>query len=575
MTFGWSEWTMVVIFITTIVFLIKFSHKSITVFSSAMLACLVVGFVDISDVLNSASNQGLITLIFLIIISYSLEKTNWLRRVSNFLLAGSERFATVKLFITGALASSLINNTAVVATLLHPIRSTLNQSYSRLLIPLSFASIAGGTVTLIGTSTNLIVDSMLIEKTGVGFSFFEFSKIGLSVSVAVFIVVLLMQRSLPVRMNSKNNERSYMLEAEILSSSTMKGKTIEENGLRNLDGLFLVEIVRDDELISPVSPTENLKANDKLIFSGDVKNIGLLSQFDGLEVFSEAEGLLKENLTEVLIRPNSVLVGNTLKKSSFRSRFNAAVVAIRRDGQSLSGKLGEIKLEVGDLLVLAVSSDFYKKRNIAKNFIIVSGYEQKSFITGNKEKWVYGSFIGSIAICVLADIPLLTGLFVNLAFLLAIDALTLNEIKRRFPIEILTIVTSALVIAKSLENSGLLPLLSEQVGVYLEGLNAVYVLAVVYVLTWLLTELVTNNAAAALMFPIAYSLATTMGLPIQPFIYAVVFAASCSFISPYGYQTNLIVFNTGEYRLKEFSSFGLPVALVYSGVVLSMLFTML
>lgn len=556
---------------TTIVLLVKYSQRSISIFSSAMLACLLAGFADVNDVLQSAANPGLITLVFLIIISYSLEKTSWLRKGSAYLLKGNQTFATIKLFFLGAISSSLINNTAVVATLLQPIRSSVNQSYSKLLIPLSFASIAGGTVTLIGTSTNLIVDSMLIERTGQGFGFFEFSQIGLLVTVAVFVVVMLMQRTLPKRVNEINDNRQYMLEAELSESSSMIGKTIEQNGLRNLDGLFLMEIVRKNNLISPVSPTEKLAAGDKLIFSGEVKNIGLLSEFDGLEIYSETEGLLKENLTEVLIRPNSVLVGNTLKKTEFRSRFNAAVVAIRREGESLSGKLGEVKLEVGDLLVLAVSTDFYKKRNIAKNFIIISGFEQKNFINGKKEKCVYGSFLATLATCIAFDIPLLTGLIFNLGFLLAIRAITVNEIKRRFPIEILSVVTAALVVAKSLENSGLLPNLSSSLAHFVVDLSPLVAIIVIYVVTWLLTELVTNNAAAALMFPIAYSLALTMSVPVEPFIYAVVFAASCSFISPYGYQTNLLVFNAGEYKLKEFSKFGAPVALVYSAVVLGML----
>lgn len=574
MTQGFSEWIMLAIFIATIFGLIKYSQHSITVFSAAALSCLLLQFVSVDKVLVLASNKGLVTLICLLLVSYAIEKTSWLRKVSSILLSGSEKFATVKIFLLGALSSSVLNNTAVVATLIQPIRSNLKQSYSRLLVPLSFASIVGGTVTLIGTSTNLIVNSMLIERTGEGFSFFEFAEVGLAVALVVFVIALLTQKVLPNKQNKQNNGRSYLIEAEVSEGSNLVGKSIEQNGLRNLEQLFLVEVVRNNQLISPVSPSQVLQPKDKLIFSGDVKRVGQLKEFHGLEIFSEVEGLLKENLTEVLIKPNSVLVGRTLKQTDFRTRFDSGVVAIRREGEALSGKLGEIKLEVGDMLVLAVSPDFHKLRNLSKNFVIVSGFEQKSFISGVKEKLVLGGFLTSLLTSIVLDIDLLTCLVFYLAFLLASNSLSLNEIKRRFPIEILVIVTSALVIANSLNSSGLLQHFSLLFASNLDADCAVAGIIAVYISTWLMTELVTNNAAAALMFPLAFTLSSAIGSPVEPFIYAVVFGASCSFISPYGYQTNLMVFNAGQYKLKEFARYGWPVAIGYSATVILMLTNM-
>lgn len=571
MVFGISEWAMLAIFIATILGLIKFSQHSMTVFTTAALSCLLLQYIDVDKVLSLASNKGLVTLICLLLVSYTLEKTSWLRKMSAWLLKGSERFATIKLFVLGAFSSSVLNNTAVVATLIQPIRTSVKHSYSRLLIPLSFASIVGGTITLIGTSTNLIVNSMLIERTGQGFSFFQFAQIGLAVSSVVFVIVLISQRVLPKKFNTQSNGRSYLIEAEVSTNSTLVGKSIEQNGLRNLEQLFLVEVVRGNQLISPVRPAEILQKNDKLIFSGDVTRVGQLSEFHGLEIFSEVEGLLKDNLTEVLIKPNSVLVGSTLKRTHFRTRFDSAVVAIRRDGEALSGKLGEIKLEVGDMLVLAISPDFHKLRNINKNFVIVSGFEQKPFINGAKEKWVLGGFLVALSSSVLFGVDLLTSLLFYLAFLLSSRSLALNEIKRRFPIEILVVVTSALIIAHSLDTSGLLKQFSGLFENHLSSDNAAVAIVCLYLATWILTELVTNNAAAALMFPIAFTVATAINSSVEPFIYAVVFGASCSFISPYGYQTNLMVFNAGQYQLKEFARFGWPVAVGYSLAVLIML----
>ena len=198
----------------------------------------------------------------------------------------------------------------------------------------------------------------------------------------------------------------YLVEAAVGADSKLVGKSIEENGLRNLDSLFLVELVRNGRLLSPVSPDEVVQAKDKLIFSGDISKVLTLQQFDGLTLFAEQDGLLRENLTEVLIKPDSAVVGKTLKSAGFRARFDAAVVAIRREGSTLSGKLGEITLQSGDFLILAVGNDFSSRTNLSKNFFILSGHQPENMLSGWRDSLTVVGFLVTIAISALTPVSL-------------------------------------------------------------------------------------------------------------------------------------------------------------------------
>jgi len=438
----------------------------------------------------------------------------------------------------------------------------------KLLLPLSFAAILGGTLTLVGTSTNLIVNSLLIKQGHHGFGFFDFTLIGLTAFVLCLFVILLRSRSLPNLVDDDLATNDYLLEAEVAHSSALIGKTIEDNGLRNLDSLFLVEIVRHGRLISPVCPEEVVEANDKLIFSGDISKVLTLQQFDGLNLFAEQDNLLRDNLTEVLVKADSTIAGKTLKKAGFRARFDAAVVAVRREGSALSGKLGDIVLQPGDFLVLAVGQDFATRPNLSKNFYILSGHQADNMLSGWRDHTTVWGFITSILVSVFTPLPLLSCLFIYLAFIIFSGALSVNEIKRRFPLEIWMIVLGALTLASAFENTGIAGIFAQNIEGYLFGQSIYLAFIIIFVLTLIMTELITNSAAAALAFPIAYNIALGLGVDPTPFVMAVAFAASGSFISPYGYQTNVMVYNAGNYQLKDFVRFGLPISLIYSTTVI-------
>jgi len=565
------QWLLVAIFLFTFIGLIKFQRIPERIFAGAMLACLASSLVTSQDILNNAVNSGLVTLVLLVLCSFSFERTSVLRRLSVLMFNGSKTKSSIKTLLYTAFSSAFMNNTAVVAALISTVKNNQLINPGKLLLPLSFAAILGGTLTLVGTSTNLIVNTMLIEQGHASLAFFDFTLIGLTALFSCLLVILFRQYTLPDMSVEKLDCKHYLLEAKVNVDSKMVGSTVEENGLRNLDSLFLVEVVRSGRLISPVTPDEVILASDKLIFSGDISKVFTLHQFDGLSLFAEQDGLLKENLTEVLIKPDSAIVGKTLKKSGFRARFDAAVVAVRREGEQLSGKLGELVIQQGDFLVLAVGNDFSTRTNLSKNFYIISGHQPENMLSGWRDSLTVFGFFITITASIITELSLLKCLMFYLATLIFCGCLTINEIKRRFPLEIWMIVLGALTLAKALDTSGVAQLIAMNIEGLLDGHSAYFALVIIFVITLLITEVITNSAAAALIFPIAYNIALGLEVSPLPFVIAVAFAASGSFISPYGYQTNIMVFNAGNYTLSDIVRFGIPITLVYCLVVLSLI----
>lgn len=560
MTF--SMWFMVALLATLVVLLVKFQHYTTTIFGGVLLTVFAVGWISPDDLLSNASNQGLATLVLLILISYALEKTSLLTNITRILFSESERSSLIRTIAFSGVSSALLNNTAVVAAMINAIQNDSRINVSRVLLPMCFAATLGGTMTLIGTSTNLVVNSMWVKQGHDAIGFFDLTPIGLVIFAVGSVVLYFTSKILPKKTMSKEPIDEYFVETKVEANSSLVGKTVEEAKLRNLVDLFLVEIIRGNRIIAPVSHHDHIQASDKLIFCGDVKRIQVLSQYDGLKLFAEDSGLPTQTLTEVAIKQDSSLVGNTLKSTGFRAKFDAAVVAVRRESGKCSGKLGEVRLRAGDILILATGPDFSSRNNIRKNFYVLSGVKPQSMITGWREKLVIFGFIGMILASVVTGQSLFNLALYLFAALLLTGCIEVNEIKRHFPMSIWLIVVSALCLAHAMNTVGLDTKIAELAATGLSGLAPSWTLLGVLLLTTLITELLTNNAAAALMFPIAYSIAVGVGIDPYPMILAVCFGASCSFISPFGYQTNLMVFNTGVYKIQDFAKVGALVTLV-------------
>ncbi|OLQ87404.1 transporter [Vibrio panuliri] len=568
-----SAFFVIGLFALTIVGLIRYQAQPERVFGILLLVLYCTDMVTTEQVISSFANKGLLTLILLMVCSIALEKTKLLRQIAAFVVRPCYVQTWVRLYGVTVLSSALLNNTAVVSTMLAPIRNNQHHAASKLLLPLSYAAILGGTLTLIGTSTNLIVNSMVLDIGLEPLSFFDFTAVGGLLVLGCGLLLFGVSSFLPSYTASKTTAADYFIDAKVSALSPLIGRTIEENGLRNLESLFLVEIVRDGRLISPVGPQELIEENDRLLFSGDIKKVTLLNQFDGLSLYAYENGLPIQNLTEVVIRPESLLAGKTLKQVGFRALFDAAVVAVKRDGKPLSGKLGDIELNPGDYLMLAVGQDFQARHNLSKNFYFISGVQTEHLLTGRKACLATFGFFSTIALSALEIVPLFQGMLLLLGLLLLTQCLYANEVIARLPRQIWLIIASALLLSQALSNTGALDLLSALISQHQQAFSPLWGLVLVYVLTWLITELVTNNAAAALMFPIAYGLAFSLDSNLHSFILAVAFGASASFISPYGYQTNLMVYSAGNYTLSDFVKIGLPMSLLYGGIVISAIVT--
>ncbi|AVF94005.1 MULTISPECIES: SLC13 family permease [Vibrio diabolicus subgroup] len=569
-----SAYFVITVFVIAIIALVtRYQNKPEKVFGVVLLVLYSSRSVSTEQLISSIANPGVLTLVLLIICSLALEKTSLLRRISQLVIEPSYKSTWVRLFSITTLSSAFLNNTAVVSTMIAPIRANALHPASKLLLPLSFAAILGGTLTLIGTSTNLIVNSMVLDAGLPSLSFFDFSLVGGIAVLGCGLTLFLLSHWLPSNIERADTQAQYFIDAEVEPNSPLIGKTIQRNGLRNLNSLFLVEIHRQGRTISPVSPHELIEENDRLLFCGEIRKVTQLNQFTGLSLFAHKGERLSHDLKEVVLRPESALVNKTLKQIGFRAMFNAAVVAIRRDGHKVSGKLGEVTLRAGDYLVLAVGDDYHQRNNIAKNFIQLQALKADRLLKGPQEIIAVLGFFSAIALAAMKITPLLHNLILLLGVLLLTGALKTNEIIRRLPVQIWLVISSALLLSQALDNSTAVDLLRSAMTEQAEFMSPLSGLIMVYLVTLLLTELVTNNAAAALIFPVAYALATSLDANLHSYILAVAFGASASFISPYGYQTNLMVYNAGQYCIKDYIKIGVPMSITYSGLVLTAITT--
>ncbi|WP_433923967.1 SLC13 family permease [Vreelandella sp. 21] len=565
-----TPWAVLLSIVVLLVLLISGKVKPAIAFVTLAGLFLLFGFVDTSTLLMQYTNPALATLLLLLLVSLALERSPLLDWLSRHLLKGHPRLATARLMGSTAVLSAFLNNTAVVAAFLGAISRQQRIAPSRLLIPLSYASILGGITTLVGTSTNLVVNSFNLSASGSELGMFQFSLVGVPVALITLCILLWRANALPHhRLEDTDEKLSYFLAADVEADSPMIGKSIEENGLRSLNGLYLLEIERQGRLISPVAPEERLQAADTLVFTGEVSKVQALQRFPGLNLFGhQADNLLATNLVEVVISHESELSSKTLQDVDFRSMFSAGVVGIRRGGKRLEGQLGKIPLRVGDCLLLAVSADFRQHRNIDRNFHLLSGSFTRPQLTRKESIITLGGFATVIALATANLLPLFHGLLLLLGGLLLLKVISLAELRRRFPFELWLIIGSALGIAQALENSGAAAVLAGGMQWMFSGYGVYAAFIGCYLLTLLLTETVTNNAAAALAFPIAWSTAQAFGADPLPFVMAVAYGASACFLIPFGYQTHLMVYSPGRYKITDFFKIGLPVSITYSAAVL-------
>jgi len=567
----WQQGFVLAILLGIVACLLTTRIKPSFIFAGAAFIAFLGGMIELGDVATNFTNSSLLTLVLLILASAALEKTLLISWVSRSLSTGKLGTVVAKLGVSTALLSSFTNNTAVVVSLIGAIKRNQQHAPSKLLIPLSYAAILGGTLTLIGTSTNLIINSFVEDAGLPSLGFFTPTLIGLSVLFGGLLILIPLSYLLPNYDDQSQDDLPYFLEARVEPGSPLVGRSISENNLRALRKLFLAEVVRNGQTMPSVEPDFVLEAKDRLLFCGDIESVATLQEIQGLTLFGQHH-LNGQSFVEVVVSSSASFCNKTLKSSHFRDRFDAVVVAIRRGHERLEGGLGNITLNAGDTLVLVPGKRFdQERRTHRKEFVLVNDLDSSARLDANKSTIVLFGFASVIALALLELVPLIKGLSVFLLAALFFGIIQLNELRRRFPTDIVVIVGSALSIAQLMLSSGLSMALGEMFIEAFNGWGVFGAIVATYLLTLILTELVTNNAAAALSFPIGYSMAIGYGVDPMPFIMAVLFGASASFISPYGYQTNLLVYSVGNYKLTDYIRVGIPLSIVYSVLVLALI----
>ena len=553
-----------------IALLIQNKYRGSILFTGLASIYFIIDLINYDDFVKGFTNNSLLTLVLLLLVTISLERTVLIDYFSKFIISKSYNKTFLKFGLIVMSTSAFANNTAVVASLMSTIKNNKFHTPSKLLIPLSYFAILGGTLTLVGTSTNLLVNSFVVANGYESLKIFDFFYVGFFIALFGFITLFFTKSLLPDNKASNSDDiEKHLIELKVSQNSKLIGKSVKDNDLRNLEYFFLVEIIRKNNSITPVTPSEIIEENDKLIFSGDVKHIEILRNFDGLVLVDDIKNsdIKTLNLVDAIVTPQSSLVGKRVKDANFRSKYDAAIVSFKRGSESIL-KIGEEVIQAGDRLILAVGNDFKNKENITNKFYLLSDIKKKKKYSTKQSIFVILGFISIILTSALGYISLFKALIIALIVLLFSKLLTINDIKRNFPFEIFLIIGSSIAISKVLANSGLAndiaTVITASFGVY--GVYGSFI--GIYLVTMILTEFMSNNSAAAIVFPIAYSTAIGLDVSIYPFVFAVAFGASASFLIPHGYQTNLMVTSLGSYKTKDFIKAGIPLSIVYSLVVI-------
>jgi di/tricarboxylate transporter len=584
-------YTTIIILFMTMALIKELFEPEIIVFSALIL--LIIGnVIDFNEAFAGFSNHGMLTVGFLFIIAASLQKTGILNTIGELFLGKRPGKIYSKLFrflLPVSAVSAFFNNTPIVAMLIPTVRNwsrKFDYPLSKFLIPLSYAAILGGTCTLIGTSTNLVVHGLMLENGLEGFSLFEISKVGLPIALlGIALIALLGYKLLPSRKEPMvelgENTREFVIAMRVMSNYQFAGKTIEEAGLRHLKGLFLFQIERNDQMIVAVGPQEKIIPGDRLFFTGLPETIVELQRTPGLSLLKESDFNLKEydsdamKTFEAVISPSSPLIGQNVRESQFRNRYGAVIIAIHRNGERIRRKIGDVALRAGDTLLLLTKKDFFQKWYYSKDFNLVS----ESVMVPSKPK-IYA--IISLAILILMIVVMASGIIPILltvciaAILLVISrCVTVQDAWKSVEWNVLLVIASAFGISKALMNSGVADVVANGIIDGLGSMGIIGLLAGVYFATSLYTEIITNNAAAAIMFPIAFALTSKVGIDPHPFFIAIMIAASASFATPIGYQTNLMVYGPGGYKFTDFMKIGIPMNLfvgIFATLIIYFLF---
>ncbi|MFL2500305.1 MAG: SLC13 family permease [Candidatus Neomarinimicrobiota bacterium] len=546
---------------------------------------LILGLVSPAESLAGFSNPAVMTIACLFVMSYALQKSHILEYVIisvNKLIDKSRVIGMIAYLFCIGIASAVVNNTAIVAIFM-PVTIRLADKYkispSKVLIPLSYAAILGGTLTLVGTSTNLIVNSILVDTSGgtVSLGMLEFAKFGIIKFVIGLVYIFTIgYKLLPTRVAKSSSIEDYSLdgyltEFRVNENSPLCGKTLLDRKINENYDVIVLDVLRGGEIITSNLRGLSLQKDDVLFVKGSFDNFQRLKEIENLALLTDEkltqEELEQENhiLAECLVTDNSELIGQTLQDANFRRTFGSFVLAIRREGEVIRRKLAHFILKPFDTLLVYGPKDRISQLASKEGFIVLGKADAN--LDSHPLWWLsIVTILCAVGLAIFKVVPIVVGVILGVIILLLARVITPNEAYSSIHWQVIIVIAAFLPMGVAIQRTGLDVMIGNGIGsivnLFPEHLIPYFLLAIIYLITMILTEIASNAATAIIMTPITLTLAASFGFDPKPFIFAVCYAASASFITPVGYQTNLMVYGPGGYRYSDYIKVGLPLGII-------------
>ena len=578
---SWEAWFTLAVVVGVVTLLATERVAPPVAVMAAVIALLVAGIVDPAQAFSGFSNPAPITVAALYVLAAGVEKTGALERLTFRILGAggnedlSDRSVLARVLVPTALSSAFLNNTPIVAMVAPNLVAwarRAGRSPSPFLIPISFAAILGGVLTLIGTSTNLVVSGLLAESGSEPLGLFEITRVSLPLTVlGIALLIAVAPKLLPRRQAPseaiREGSREFSVEMVVEMDGPLDGKSVSDAGLRNLEGVYLVALDRHGRMLAPVGPDEALVGGDRLTFAGNVARMLDLQRLPGLTSAEQAHfpadsGARGRRFFEAVVAEGSPLANSTMKDVGFRARYGGAVMAVHRAGERLPGKLGGIELRPGDVLIVLASDDFRTRWKEERDFLVVAPLDGEP--PPRREK---SPVVGVVTVLLFVTvgfglIDILEASLLAAMALVGLRVLTPFEARQSIDLNVIVVIAGSFGIGAAMSASGLATEIADVLIGAFGSFGDLGLIIGILIATVILTELITNNAAAVLMFPIALAAAEQAGIDTHAVAIAVAIGASSSFLSPIGYQTNTMVYGMGGYRFSDFARVGAPLTVL-------------
>ena len=578
---SWEAWFTLAVVLAVIAVLATERFSPPVTIIGAVTVLLLAHVIDAKAALSGFSNEAPVTIAALYVVAGAAESTGALEGLTRLILSGRynesarpRRPDLLRMMVPTAGMSAFIYNTPLTS-MLAPRVTAWSRRTGRLpswfLMPMNLAVLCGGLITAIGTTTNVVISGLLTASHRAPLSFFEPTPVGIAVTVAVIPVVVvlapLLVRHRRTAEETFSDTRTFTVEMTVPPGSPIAGKTIAEAGLRNLEGVFLVEILHDGASVAAVGPERRLAEGDRLVFAGNVKRVLDLQRMPGLASaetphFSVAAGP-DRLFFEAVVAAGSPLVGHTLKSIGVRSRYEAAVVAVHRGGEQVRRKLGDVTLRAGDVLLVLATGDFRQRFGGGGDFALIAQPDGNPAAIQREKAWIVTLIVvGFVASVTTGVLSVLDAALIAALLIIVLRIVTPWQARHSIDLNVLVVLCGSFGIGAAVGQSGLAREIARLLIDALHPLGGIGILAGVLLATVVITQVVTNNAAAVLMFPIAVATAAEAHLGFRAFVLALVVGASASFLTPIGYQTNMMVYGPGGYRFTDFLRVGAPLNLL-------------